>query len=177
MTVEIHRAQFVREGSASSSGGEVRYYEGEAGAERLRDDVLYAFLNQVVDNTRGTSLARTWLGERVYPRLSKVVKVQRLVDGEWVELEVDLVLPDVVLTAPSVPWPFKPGDVVDDAEGAVEEWLEAAPEQTVVFDPRGDEWARRLDVGWVRPNAFVDCTSSTLATSGPLTVVSVGKEA
>lgn len=103
MTVQIHRAQFVREGSASSSGGEVRYYEGEASVERLRDDVLYAFLNQVVDNTRGTSLARTWLGERVYPRLSKVVKVQRLVDGEWVELDVDLVLPDVVLTEKAVP--------------------------------------------------------------------------
>jgi hypothetical protein len=83
------------------------------------------------------------------------------------------------------PWPFKPGDVVTDAEDAIAEQLDAAPEGTVVVDAAGVEWTN----GWNRPAdeapAWVLESSRTspelpdrvlsadLADLGPLTVVKV----
>lgn len=72
------------------------------------------------------------------------------------------------------PWPFGPGTVVRDEDGAEAEWLDAAPEDTVVVDAEGTEWTRSA-TAWYFVGART--TSLGLARRGPLTVVSVGKEA
>jgi hypothetical protein len=69
------------------------------------------------------------------------------------------------------PWPFKPGDIVEDAEGAVTEWLDAAPVGTVVADAAGDEWKHEGLSSWVGTYRIA---SSDVAARGSVTVVTVG---
>jgi hypothetical protein len=85
------------------------------------------------------------------------------------------------------PWPFKPGDVVDDVEGAVAEWLDAAPDRTVVVDAACVEWTngrnRPADEApaWVLESSLgllevpAHIPSAELANLGPLTIVRVGE--
>jgi len=81
-----------------------------------------------------------------------------------------------VLPSETEAWPFKPGDVVSDIEGAETEWLEAAPERTVVSDCDGDEWTRKNDgLWWMNRGRTARAKSSDLNEQvGPLTVVSIG---
>jgi hypothetical protein len=110
-------------------------------------------------------------------------------EGEQLEVRThaDTPTPDeAVDLGTAEPWPFKPGVVVDDAEGAVTEWLDAAPEGTVVVNVAGDEWtndgiAPGTEVPtWIRGRdravpGFADrITSAGLADLDPLTVVRVG---
>lgn len=74
--------------------------------------------------------------------------------------------------ASSEGWPFAPGTVVRDEDGAEVEWLEAAPEGTVVRDELAREWTRDT-IGWWSAAATDRSTSLALADLGPLTVVSV----
>lgn len=75
--------------------------------------------------------------------------------------------------APEVaPWPFKPGTAVRDEDGAEAEWLDAAPEDTVVIADDGVEWTRRV-TAWFRTDGGGWMTSLDLTARGPLTVVSV----
>jgi len=67
---------------------------------------------------------------------------------------------------PASPWPFKPGTVVRDEEGAEVEWLDTAPEGVVVRGEIGAEWTR-TKTGWSGQ------TSEWIAQFAPLTVVSV----
>ncbi|MEU4386594.1 hypothetical protein [Promicromonospora sp. NPDC023805] len=84
------------------------------------------------------------------------------------------------------PWPFNPGDVVDDIGGAITEWLDAAPEGTIVRTSSGDEWTNdgtkpgdALPT-WIRrrdrtsPGFAARSASPGLVEGGPLTVVTVG---
>lgn len=88
----------------------------------------------------------------------------RLVGEQGTELVPDQAAPE--------PWPFKPGTVVRDEDGAEVEWLEAAPDETVVTDRDGTEWARRL-MAWFRVGRDRWIASADLAAHGPITVVSV----
>lgn len=78
--------------------------------------------------------------------------------------------PEVLV--PTESWPFKPGVVVRDEDGAEAEWLDAAPEETVVIADDGVEWTRRT-TAWFRNGGGGWMTSLDLAARGPLTVVSV----
>lgn len=73
------------------------------------------------------------------------------------------------------PWPFKPGDVVDDSDGAVTEHLLAAPEGTTVTDAAGYDWTRAGKIGLWHTGVATRSTSAGLAHLGPLVVVSVGR--
>jgi hypothetical protein len=70
------------------------------------------------------------------------------------------------------PWPFKPGDVVEEAEGDVTELLDATPVGTVVVDGDGDEWKHEGLSTWV---GTYRTTTTDVAARGPLTVVKVGE--
>lgn len=76
--------------------------------------------------------------------------------------------------APSEPWPFKPGTVVRDEEGAEVEWLDAAPVGTVVRVANGALWTRQDDC-W--DNAGRLAASLAIAQQAPVIVVHVGPEA
>lgn len=84
---------------------------------------------------------------------------------------------------PAEPWPFKPGDVVRDSGEEADHgaWVEAAPDDAVLADHKGNHWKRESSLGWHR----TDVTPVTLLADGltshdleknygPLTVVSVG---
>lgn len=81
---------------------------------------------------------------------------------------------DAVELGTADPWPFKPGDVVDDAEGAITEQLDAAPVGTTVTDDIDPDvpWKYEGRSSWV---GTYRTTSDALASHGILTVVSVGK--
>jgi hypothetical protein len=98
VSVLLYRARFVRD-AGSATSGEVRYYEGEGSLDALRREVLEASLNHLVDTSprSAAGIVRTWLGDREFPRLSKVIEVQRLVDGEWVDVSYQVVTPNVIL--------------------------------------------------------------------------------
>jgi len=74
------------------------------------------------------------------------------------------------------PWPFQPGDVVQDAgtDGDDAVWLHAAPVDTVVVDADGAEW-KRLRLRWIRIDDTGIVTSRELANRGPITLVSLGE--
>lgn len=77
--------------------------------------------------------------------------------------------------APEVPepWPFKPGTVVRDEDGAEVEWLDAAPVGTVVRVAGGYQWTRQDDC-W--DNAGRLAASLAIAQQAPVTVVSVPEQ-
>lgn len=117
-----------------------------------------------------------------------VVDTSRLVligerEGEQLDYRThaDPPPPDEDDTAtPADPWPFKAGDVVDDIGGAITEWLDAAPEGTVVVvvvdDAEGDEWEHHKEHWCSHSLHLVELlTSSELAAEGTLKVVRVGK--
>lgn len=72
---------------------------------------------------------------------------------------------------PAESWPFKPGDVLDGPEDAILDWLDDAPEGTVVTDTAGAEWKYEGSCSWV---GTYRTESDELADRAPLTVVSVG---
>lgn len=67
--------------------------------------------------------------------------------------------------------PFKPGDVLDGPEDAILDWLDDAPEGTVVTDTAGAEWKYEGSCSWV---GTYRTESDELADRAPLTVISVG---
>lgn len=98
--------------------------------------------------------------------------LDRIADG-LANIATALAVPRPV-DAVAEPWPFGPGTVVRDEEGAEAEWLEVAPEETVVLDGGGTEWVRRR-TDWFRTDGAVDgwITSVALAGRDPVIVVSV----
>lgn len=74
------------------------------------------------------------------------------------------------------PWPFKPGDVVDDTEGAEQEWLMVAPKGTVLIDADGERFTR-TNGRWSAHGGSWLMVSEVLAERGPLTVEAVPSHA
>lgn len=72
-------------------------------------------------------------------------------------------------------WPFKPGVVVHDEDGAEAEWLDAAPHGVVLRDNTGSIWKPTV----IQPGRWIDddggdaASAWLVAERGPLTVVSV----
>lgn len=142
--------------------------------------------------TIAPELARTTLADAAARRQQRAtggpVDPKRLVlvgerEGEQLDYgtHADPPPPDEDDTAaPADPWPFNPGDVVDDIGGAITEWLDAAPEGTlvvvVVDDAEGDEWEHHKEHWCSHSLHLVEpLTSSELAAEGTLKVVRVGK--
>lgn len=69
-------------------------------------------------------------------------------------------------------WPFKPGTVVRDEDGAEAEWLQAAPHGTVVRTSNGYEWVRHAE-GDRWSHEASHASSLAIANQAPVTVVRV----
>jgi hypothetical protein len=90
--------------SFASSGGECTYYES---IDSLREDLLNAWLDIEADQNCPSKrvqrrLARLWRKARRqpdYPKVTRVVAVERHTDAGWVPVPWEIVAPAVLLGA------------------------------------------------------------------------------
>lgn len=101
--MNLYRIHYAwRSGGASSS--EIKYYERE---DRLKVDLLDHHLDIMAERGRSTWLEFCMaLGWRRFRgkdedtrRTTKIIKVEKVVNDEWVPVEYSFVEPDVVLNA------------------------------------------------------------------------------
>lgn len=101
MTVELYRARF---GAKFGGNTDWRYYENKK--ERFLVDLLEAHLGLMYNERAGSDerwgrmmFAARWL-DKMFPgssRYNVIYAVQKMVDGEWVDLTVDFVEPKVTV--------------------------------------------------------------------------------
>lgn len=103
----------------------------------------------------------------------------RIVISRAEAAELGLTPPDAAPVSATEPWPFKPGTLVRDEDGAEAEWLDVAPVGVVVVSAAvgtvdRDLWARTAGDHWLCLDGGSSwITSPGLAARGPVRVVSV----
>jgi hypothetical protein len=101
---EVYRARFAIKLSSSGSTGDWRYYESR---EQLAGDLLAAQLDVLLEEGNRSATRHVYRQRRLwrdflkgddYPKVTKVLSVDRFEGGRWVPLAVEFHEPSITIT-------------------------------------------------------------------------------